>query len=367
MRNETDSNVLMDSTDINKPGNTVLQRPIRTDKVNSGTRILPANEKREATSTSDDSVLPLYDKTNGNRDIKNSLDESSPIWFVFLIICSVGMVILNKSMSVGFPHPNTILGFQNSASAFYLWTGSKLGFFTIIPFKWKHFKPFIWVTINWVFMLALSLKMLQYNSVATMVTFRAFGTVMTCIIEQTFFNTRYSRNAKFAMAAIFLGSLIYANSDQGFSFVGYMWASMQIASWVLQVFIEKIAIVDSEQTKTGVTVIRNILSLPVTILMIIGSGENNAFAELFLMKDIRIYVALSSFLGCGLGVCTSALYKSFAPTTVAVANNVGKCVSIVLGCFLFNDTLTLTQITGLALSFTGSFWYGEEERKRLKK
>lgn len=363
MHSVRDDSTTTNSIDGNKHGFSIQYRS-RTDQVIKGSKIISFGEKHETTN---DSVLPLLNKTNRGHESKNIVDESSPMWFVSLLICSIGMVIINKTLSVGFPNPNTILCFQNSASAFYLLTGSHFGFFYIVPFKWKHFKPFIWVTINWVIMLALSLKMLQYNSVATMVTFRAFGTVMTCMIEQLVFKTRYSRNSKFAMGILFIGSLIYASADQGFSFVGYMWASMQISSWMLQTFIEKIVTVESEQTKTGVTVIRNILSLPVIFFMIIGSGEKSALAELILRRDIWFYVALSSLLGCGLGVSTSALYKSFAPTTIAVANNVGKCVSIVVGSILFNDTLSMIQVLGLGFSFTGTFWYGEEERKRQKR
>ena len=35
-----------------------------------------------------------------------------------------------------------------------------------------------------------------------------------------------------------------------------------------------------------------------------------------------------------------------------------------LGSFVFRDTLGAAQMLGLALSLAGSFWYGQEERKR---
>lgn len=83
-------------------------------------------------------------------------------------------------------------------------------------------------------------------------------------------------------------------------------------------------------------------------------------------REVWGQVALSSFLGCGLGLSTTALYKTFSPTAVVVANNVGKCISIVLGCLLFHDRLIPTQMFGLSLSLAGSFWYGQEEKKRLE-
>eukprot|EP00592_Proboscia_alata_P020784 CAMPEP_0194404910 /NCGR_PEP_ID=MMETSP0176-20130528/3381_1 /TAXON_ID=216777 /ORGANISM="Proboscia alata, Strain PI-D3" /LENGTH=353 /DNA_ID=CAMNT_0039203461 /DNA_START=40 /DNA_END=1101 /DNA_ORIENTATION=+ len=353
MMREIDNSKTVNSTDGAKYGN-AMQHRSRVDEEHGG-------------ATSDEIVLPMLTKPNGINGSKNAVDTSPSIWFVSLLTCSVGMVIINKSLSVGFPNPNTILGFQNSASVFYLLMGSHFGLFTVVPFNWNQFKPFIWVTVNWVIMLVLSLKMLQYNSVATMVTFRAFGTVMICMVEQVVFKTRYSQNAKLAMGMLFMGSFIYASADNGFSFMGYMWASLQISSWIIQTFIEKVATVESEQTKTGVAIIRNILSLPVITVMIIGSGETGAMAELIVRRDIWTNVALSSLLGCGLGLSTSALYKSFAPTTIAVANNVGKCVSIVVGCVLFKDHLGALQILGLALSFAGSFLYGEEERKRSRR
>mmetsp|Transcript_31044 Transcript_31044/g.57363 ORF Transcript_31044/g.57363 Transcript_31044/m.57363 type:complete len:346 (-) Transcript_31044:76-1113(-) len=293
---------------------------------------------------------------------------AAAIFFPCLIVCSVGMILLNKTLSVSFPHPNTILGLQNGASVVYLLVGSRFldAFDLSVPFRLSQFRPFVFPTFNWVVMLALSLKMLQYNSVATMVMFKTLGTILTCAVEIFYFGVRYSRNAKVALGVLALGSAIYAGTDVGYSSTGYFWATLQILSWVLQTFVEKIATVDSEQTKAGVAVIRNILSLPVVAFLIVVSGEAGAVRELLVQQQIWGQVALSSFLGCGLGLSTSALYKTFAPTAVVVANNVGKCISIVLGCIIFNDILIPTQIIGLMLSLAGSFWYGQEEKKRLE-
>ena len=64
--------------------------------------------------------------------------------------------------------------------------------------------------------------------------------------------------------------------------------------WVLQCFIEKIATVDSEQTKTGVAIIRNLLSLPVVLAMIIGAGEFSPLSELAMRSEVWGQVPFSS-------------------------------------------------------------------------
>lgn len=133
----------------------------------------------------------------------------------------------------------------------------------------------------------------------------------------------------------------------------------------MQTFIEKVTIVDSEQTKAGITVIRNILSLPVVYALVVMSGEGKAMSKLMDRQEIWGQVLLSSLFGCGMGLATSALYKYFAPTTVVVANNAGKCITIYLGCILFKDSLSVWQLIGLATSLTGGFFYGQEEKKRL--
>ena len=86
------------------------------------------------------------------------------------------------------------------------------------------------------------------------------------------------------------------------------------------------ATVNSEQTEAGVDIIRNLLGLPVVIALIAESGEINAPYELMIRHEIWGLVALSSLFGCGLGLGTSALYKYFAPATVMVCNNTGKCI-----------------------------------------
>ena len=300
---------------------------------------------------------------------KKETPLTAAMWFPFYLTCSVGMVLLNKTLSVNFPNPNTVLGLQNGASVLYLYLGGlpTVGLFDLsVPFRTSQFKPFLYPTINWVIMLALSLKMLQYNSVATMTMFKTLGTLLTCTIEIIYFKVRYSSKAKASLGLLAVGSAVYAGTDVGFSPIGYFFATLQISSWVLQTFIEKVATVDSEQTKAGVAVIRNLLSLPVVCALIAVSGEVGAIGELMGRREIWGQVALSSLFGCGLGLGTSALYKYFAPTTVVVCNNVGKCISIILGCILFKDTLSALQIIGLATSLAGSFFYGQEEKKRLE-
>lgn len=293
--------------------------------------------------------------------------RAAAAWFPVYLACSVGMVLLNKSLSVGVGHPNAVLGLQNGATVAYLGLGGAVGLFDLsVPFRAAQFRPFLAPTVNWVIMLALSLKMLQYNSVATATMFKTLGTLLTCAIDSLYFRVHYSGRAKASLGVLALGSAIYAGTDVGFSPVGYFFASLQIASWVLQTFVEKVATVDSEQTKAGITVIRNLLSLPIVCVLIHLSGEaGDALPVLLARRQVWGQVLLSSVCGCGLGLATSALYQAFAPTTVVVANNVGKCLSIVLGCVLFADTLSAPQVLGLATSLTGSFLYGQEEKKRL--
>lgn len=294
---------------------------------------------------------------------------AAAMWFPFYLVCSVGMVLLNKNLSMHFRYPNTVLGLQNGASVVYLWLGGRasIGLFDLsVPFRPAQFRPFLFPTINWVIMLVLSLKMLQYNSVATMTMFKTLGTLITCTIDITYFGVAYSSRAKASLGLLAIGSAVYAGSDVGFSATGYFYATLQISSWVLQTFIEKAATVDSVQTKAGVAVIRNLLSVPVVVLLIGLSGETDAIGELAGRREIWGEVLLSSLFGCGLGLGTSALYKYFAPTTVVVSNNVGKCISIILGCILFKDTLSILQVFGLGLSLSGSFFYGQEEKKRLE-
>ena len=305
------------------------------------------------------------------RGVATAAAQEAPLaaaaWFPVYLACSVGMVLLNKSLSVGVGHPNTVLGLQNGATVVYLCLGGAAGVFDLsVPFRRAQFRPFVAPTLNWVIMLALSLKMLQYNSVATATMFKTLGTLLTCAVEVLYFKVRYSRRARASLGLLAAGSAVYAGTDVGFSPAGYLFASLQIASWVLQTFVEKATTVDSEQTKAGVTVIRNVLSLPVVCVLMNLSGEaHDAVPVLLERREVWGQVLLSSVCGCGLGLATSALYKYFAPTTVVVANNVGKCLSILLGCVLFRDRLSAPQVLGLATSLTGSFLYGQEEKRRL--
>lgn len=137
---------------------------------------------------------------------------TAAMWFPFYLLCSVGMVLLNKTLSVNFGNPNTVLGLQNGATVFYLYLGGKtFGMFDLsVPFRPSQFRPFLAPTVNWVIMLALSLKMLQYNSVATMTMFKTLGTLLTCTIEILYFKVAYSNRAKASLGLLAIGSAVYA-------------------------------------------------------------------------------------------------------------------------------------------------------------
>eukprot|EP00561_Arcocellulus_cornucervis_P005675 CAMPEP_0185817832 /NCGR_PEP_ID=MMETSP1322-20130828/19722_1 /TAXON_ID=265543 /ORGANISM="Minutocellus polymorphus, Strain RCC2270" /LENGTH=172 /DNA_ID=CAMNT_0028514895 /DNA_START=135 /DNA_END=650 /DNA_ORIENTATION=+ len=87
---------------------------------------------------------------------KKETPLTAAMWFPFYLTCSVGMVLLNKTLSVNFPNPNTVLGLQNGASVLYLYLGGRptVGLFDLsVPFRATQFKPFLFPTINWVIML----------------------------------------------------------------------------------------------------------------------------------------------------------------------------------------------------------------------
>ena len=80
------------------------------------------------------------------------------------------------------------------------------------------------------------------------------------------------------------------------------------------------------------------------------------------MLPMVVFIFLG-FMGTLIALSYMNLYKRVSATTVTVASNVNKVISIFVAWLVFRKILSVLQIVGLTISISGGLYYAIETGK----
>jgi len=150
----------------------------------------------------------------------------------------------------------------------------------------------------------------------------------------------------------------------------------------INAIVDKMFFSNSEQTSTGCTLITLFMSIPISVLFELSTnnsdGSNNDSIAIYDIKQIHTLIAnqqtvviaalvITGALASLLGFCYTQCYRAASATTVAVAGNVNKLLSIVVGFLLFDDKLSFVKFIGIFVCLVGGFLYSIFEKGNKKK
>jgi len=291
------------------------------------------------------------------------LSGKEVVWFPLFTVSSLSMVLLNKYCAhrVG-RSPYTLLLCQNAATVLLNLFGVHAGVLSVRPFSTSQCKRFLVPTLLFVGMLASSIYGLPYVSVATTVVFRSLSTCLVACGDCLLFSKRFTRDEVVALALVVVGAQIYSYNDMSFDAAGYSWMLANMLFFVSSQLYEKWAIVSVDQTAVGISCIQNLLSLPV--LVAFGGYTGERPLTFFQGTDAwtRAAVVATGFGGCSLSVCYISLSKFASATSISLAGNLNKLLSIVLRAALFHSPLYPLQVCGLAISMVATVSFAHRGR-----
>jgi hypothetical protein len=291
-------------------------------------------------------------------------------WYSAFCIASVGMQLLNKGIALDMasaePFDNCIMLWQNACAAalaaVMVQVSEHLPEATRSTMRMKqvralHIRRLFLPSLNFVLMLLCSLRALRFVHIATVVVARNVCTCLIAIGEKLVFGRSVAQGAWPPIVLCMLGSVVYAYADLNFHVEGYFWQGMNSLLFTIGQLYEKWAMVNtSDQTPLGVSMIKNLWSLPIALALAILLDEPvKAVARL--NASTAVLIGLSG-LGCfALSITYMTLYKFSTPTSITVAANLNKVLTIIVAQSLFGGKLGQTQTVGLAICILASAWY----------
>lgn len=215
-------------------------------------------------------------------------------------------------------------------------------------------------SVNFVLMLLCSIKALRTLHIATVVVARNVCTALVATGEYVLFGRAIEPRQLQAMGVCVLGSLLYAYNDLTYDATGYCWQGMNCVLFTVGQLYEKWCMSKTvDQTPLGVAMIKNLWSLPISLALVLMLGEHVDIPQAVasLSRVSVTLIALSGF-GCfALSICYMTLYKTASATSITVAANFNKVVSIVAAQGFFGGSLGLLQFFGLAVCVAASAGY----------
>lgn len=83
-----------------------------------------------------------------------------------------------------------------------------------------------------------------------------------------------------------------------------------------------------------------------------------------LSPAVGVAVIATGFFGFLISLSYLSLFKLVTTTSIMVAQNVNKVLTVVLGTLVFEDQLSLLSIVGIAISIAGAAWFAQENTKK---
>eukprot|EP00938_MAST-03A_sp_MAST-3A-sp1_P001581 g1581.t1 len=306
-------------------------------------------------------------------------------WLGMLFLASVTMTVGNKYVMKEYPFANILTLLQNGCCVMMLLGGNRAGFIDFKEFKARQWKIF---SVNAIFLtmqIVTSLQALPLVAIATVVAFRNMCTVVIAFVDYTFFGNKFTNSQIAGLCVTTIGMIIYAGQDINFNFWGYMWLLGNSFATVSNTFWNKVYITKFTrelkiQTSFGVSLIQQVETLPLVIVMAFARGEFSAaansseyygddassesvdiFSLPFFVQFVLLITCVGGFL---IGITYPKCFSLLSGTSVVVASTANKAASILIGMYVFGTILLPIQVFGLLICIGGSLYYAVESKRK---
>jgi len=308
---------------------------------------------------------PLLEK-DGADDFFDKAKRNSALIFaiVFFMICSSGMLLVNKAVLLTWDLPITVTIFQMVFCSLYLVATD--------PFtkqlrvgSWADARRWaIWVPTLFAAMLATSMLALNYSSTGAVVVTRNIAPIVTLALEAAM-KEKVSVDSWVVLSLVYtlIGVVLYMINDVTFSAIGFICIIANMVAAVLERLVQRrlIAVEPVDLSKMVLVLINNSFAIPWVALLLWPTKEYDEWHTLK-PEEVEHWTAwLFLGLSCVAGVCigwagVNAQYYLTA-TSFMVLGNLNKFIVIAVGMLVMGESSSWEAVLGCFVAITGGLLY----------
>ena len=283
---------------------------------------------------------------------------------IFFMICSAGMLVVNKLVLRAARLPITVVMIQMAFTVLCLVIfpcGLHFGSLRDV-LRWSLSIPILFTL-----MLASSMLALDHATMGAIIVVRNIAPIVTMVIERIW-GERIEINFWAAASLVYVigGVVLYTSADVSFSAVGmaYMFANM--VSAVLERLLQRkmIAVQPIDVSKTGMMLLNNACALVPMWLLLIGFGEHHKW---HLLRNLSYLDAALLFFSCinAVGISYAGINAQgyVSATTFMVLSNLNKFVVVAFGIVVLHEAGSWRAIMGCFMALSGGVIYARTATK----
>ena len=266
--------------------------------------------------------------------------------------CSITMTLLNKSFMsrFKFAHTNSLIFAQNLIGVAIYQAACAGGAVPREAFAWgpevRRFAP---LTAVYILMLLTSFLSLRHMSIPLITIFKNLTNIGIAFGDWYFYGERMTPGIALSVALMVLAAFMTGKTDFNANLEGYMWMLVNCCATAGNVLLMRQ--VSKGAVDIGaftLTYIKNTLSLPVLLAMMVGAGETSrVFQDPLLRSGSFLFgLVVSSLIGFWVGSAAMWCIRCTSPTTYATVGALNKVLLSILGVVIFREVPTVHQVRG---------------------
>lgn len=268
-------------------------------------------------------------------------------------VASTVVTLLNKIVfsHAEFHCPWTTLALQNLISVMVIAVGNLLGVTEAgrisRRLSFEMLIPAVWLSL----FLFSNAESTRYINIPVLTVWKSVAPMMVALTERFYFGDRFSSNVYFAMLLIALSALVTGINDLEYSFVGYCWAVVNVATNVTYLASLRIYLHRANVSALDKTFHSNLLSLIPMVGLAFYTGESKHVMDDILRTSagFRVVFVISGLLTTA--VCATAFWTISVTNgaTLSFIGGLNKVPMILISLLIFETRMNVAGWVGVIL------------------
>lgn len=286
-------------------------------------------------------------------------------------LCSSLLAIINKCAITAFPYPSILTALQYLTCVISVLFLGRIKVLEHEALRFGTLRRFL--PAAGVFYLAIftNTTLFKYANVDTFIVFRSSTPLLVAVADTVFRSQPWPNRTTFvALFVILLGAVGYVATDHEFSLRAYSWAFAYLFTITLEMVYIKHVVTNLGLTTWGFVLYNNFLSLLISPLFWLASGEYRDMATADMTKWRGISVLGPVLLSCVFGLAISffgfACRRAVTATTFTVVGVTNKLLTVIINVLIWEKHASVVGVAFLLLTIVGGLGYQQSTKPGTK-